>query len=84
MKLSKPMKCGVPEQVVPGQAEVEAADGRVQVEHQEADRGRQDEEHRHAQIAPAGRLVATSYTGLEVSCNDGSTVSVVMRVLLHH
>ena len=47
------------EQVVLGQAEVEAAEERVQVEHQEADRRGQDEDQRHAQITTAGRLVGS-------------------------
>ena len=56
------MRCS--EQVVPGQTEVEAADERVEVEHQEADRCRQDEDQRHAQITLAGRSVGAPYSGL--------------------
>ena len=48
-----------PQQVVLGQAEVEAADERVEVEDQEADQRRQDEDQRHPQITAARRLVST-------------------------
>ena len=48
-----------PEQVVPGQTEVEAADERVEVEHQEADQCRQDEDQGDAEITPARRLVSS-------------------------
>ncbi len=52
------------EQVVTGQAEVEAADGRVEVEDQEADGGRRDEQQRHAQLAPAAAGLALLHVDL--------------------
>ena len=58
------------EQVVLGQAEVEAADERVEVEHQEPDGGGQDEDQRHAQIAAARWSVSAPHSGLVISCNE--------------
>ena len=77
-----------PEQVVPGQTEVEAADEGVEVEHQEADQCRQDEDQSDADVTPAGRLVSSpDAAGLVVSCNkrfDGVDAPVLMRLLPQH
>ena len=51
VKLSKPMNLRRAQHVVLGQAEVQAADERVEVEDQEPDQGRQDEDQRHPQVA---------------------------------
>ena len=66
-----------PEQVVPGQAEVEAADEGVEVEHQEADQCRQDEKISAIPISlrPGGLSVPRTSPGLKSAATIGSTVS---------
>jgi len=71
-----------PEQVVPSETEVEAPKERIDVEHQKAQQRWQDEDQSKAKITTAGQLVSPLIPGLKSLAMMGSTVSLVMRLLL--